>query len=268
MVKEIHIFDMDDTLLVTPNITDFTKFDDEGKVVSDPDFEEKTLGHNNHSFFRKVKKMFFQLFSKEIYLKKQGDFIVMYDHKDERPLPSYFITHIEEIVSKIENEKPSAIKNDYGIEKHELKDMSNWFEVKDNLLILIEPRGFHSYQETIGMEANDPILEIYHKVRNKAILTGRNSNLHSDITRKLLHMGIEFPNFGLYCFDNRYSKNIKDFKGGVVNELIGRNGFEIVHMYEDKPNWLKHIELAVKDKNPQVEFIGHHIRNIKDRRSL
>ena len=268
MTKTIHIFDLDDTMIVTPNVTDFVDTDSDGKIVSDNDFEEKTLGDNNHRFFKKVKKIFHQIFSREIYLKVQGDFVVVYDHKNERPLPSYFLTHVEELVSKITNGKPTDIKKLYAIEKRELKDMGEWFEEKEGVLILKEPRGFHSHQETIGMIANEPIIEIYHSVPNKMILTGRDMSLHADITRKLLYMGIEFPNFGLYCFDSRYFRNIKDFKGGVVNFSINTHGWETVHMYEDKPNWLNHIKMAVSQENPQVEFIGHHITNIKDSRSL
>lgn len=268
MSKTIRIFDMDDTLLVTPNVTDFIDTDSNGKVVSDSEFEEKTLGDNNHRFFRKVKAIFLRVFSREIYLKVSGDFVVVYDHSNEKPLPTYFMTHIEELFSKITNGKPADIKKLYDVEKHELKDMTNWFDVKDGVLILKEPRGFHSHQETIGMVANEPVLDIYHSVPNKMILTGRDFSLYSDIVRKLMYMGIEFPNFGLYCFDGRYHKNIKAFKGGVVNQSISTHGWETVHMYEDKPNWLEHIRLAVSQEHPEVEFVGHHIRNIKDSRKL
>lgn len=267
-MREIKIFDMDDTLLVTPNVTDFAQLDQNGDVMSDHDFEEATLGHNNHKFFDKVKKQFLILFSKEIYLKKVGDFIVLYDHKDESPVPAYFVNHIEEFIKKVEQHKPEKVKDLYGAKRGDIRDMLNWFEEKEGVLVLIEPRGFHSYEETVGSELNQSVLEDYKNCKNKMILTGRDSSLKDHITKRLFEIKVEFPNFGLYCFDKKVYKNIKDFKAKVVSDTIIENQWEVVHMYEDKPHWLSFIQESVEKNHPEVEFIGHYIRNVKDSRSL
>jgi len=268
MTQEGHIFDMDDTLLVSPYVTDFVKFDNKGILVSDPKFREKTIEYNIHRFCRKVVLMVSDLFSLEVFLKKQKDYIIVCDKATGEPCSDQLIDSIQKLIEVIDFMKPSEVKEDFSFDKFEIKEMDGWFDVEDSFVILNEPRGFYSYQDTIGMEGNEPVLDIYHNVKNKAILTGRNISLHGDIVRKLLYMGMDLPNYALYCFDGRYNKNIKQFKAEVVNMLIDQNNWNVVHMYEDKLNWLDFIEAAVKEKNPEVEFIGHYIRNVKDRRVI
>jgi len=262
-----HIFDMDDTLLFSPYVTDFVRFDDVGEVVLNPNFLEGTLQNNSHKFFRKFISMILSLFELDIILKKKGDFIILCD-QDRFPVPISFIEDINFIILEIEDIIPSKVKERYSFEKSIIKSFLGFVAEKEGRLILEEPKGFYSYQETIGMQANENVVEIYQSVKNKAILTGRDISMYPDITRKLSYMGIDLPKNGLYCFDGRYYKNIKDFKGEIVNMLIEMHSWDVVHVYEDKQNWLSHIEESVKEKNKQVEFFGHYIRDAKCRRLL
>jgi|TARA_R110000851_G_scaffold112921_4_gene237351 hypothetical protein len=268
MTREGHIFDMDDTLLVSPYVTDFTKFDSNGIVMSNPRLREKTIEYNIHKFFRKAVLMISDLLFLEVFLKKQKDYIVVCDRETGKPCSSGLVDSVQKLIEIIDLMNPSKVKEDFCFDKFEIKEMGGWFSVNGSFVVLNEPRGFYSYQDTIGMEANEPVLDIYHSVKSKAILTGRNISLHGDIVRKLLYMGMDLPNYALYCFDGRYNKNIKQFKAEVVNMLIDQNNWNVVHMYEDKLNWLEFIEAEVKEKNPEVEFIGHYIRNVKDRRVI
>jgi hypothetical protein len=58
---------------------------------------------------------------------------------------------------------------------------------------------------------------------------------------------------------------IKDFKTDVILKTIEANGWEEVHFYEDRADWLYHAEGAVKETFPDVKFVPHLITNIKEK---
>ena len=57
---------------------------------------------------------------------------------------------------------------------------------------------------------------------------------------------------------------IKDFKTKVILDGIEENGWDEIHFYEDRQDWLHHAEGAVKEKYPNINFITHFLSDVKD----
>ena len=252
-MKTIHIFDMDDTLLVTPT---FASMMNQG---GDPCLDD---------FLRHVKQVFLLFMAKEVAFKVKGDYIVLM-MSDGSLVPSRLLTVMEEKLESSESSiSPEAFKREFGIKRSSVKDVVKALSMKDNHVIIAQVRGFHANPDTIGLELNDPVVEVYRSVQNKMIVTGRAKSLIPDIERRLSEVGMELPNCGLYCFPATGHKSIADFKVHCILESIQKYGWEEVHFYEDREDWLKNAALAVRGTYPQIAFIEHHISNVHDAKTL
>jgi hypothetical protein len=248
--KEIHIFDLDDTLLHTPTISDFVKTEKDGVVDLNGKYGE---------VLQKLKNYFYIIFSKEVYFKKQGDYILLFDVKTNNPLSDDYISYIQDL-------SPESLTA-LGLKRGVQKDMLRMFGSQKGLLALESIPGFHSDADTIGKSVNQQIVKQYSMAKNKMILTGRGSELSEKIKERLESLGLDYPNYGLFTYPGG-STGIQNFKNQTILDTIAQNDWDIVNFYEDREDWLNSAKKIVQDTYPNVLFIAHHIKNIKDARSL
>lgn len=250
MSREIRIFDLDDTLLGTPTFADFVDTH-EGNIVD--------ISGNFSPYLKKIKNYIYIIFSKEIYFVKQGDFIVVYDAKSKSPLGEEFYGFIQDLTAdQVES---------FNLKRSALKELLRAFKMHDGHLTLSSFPGFHSDPKTIGKYTNNEVIDDYKSASNKMILTGRDENLRSEIEQRLQDLGIEKPNYGLKLFPGGRD-GIQQFKINTILDSIKKEGWEQVHFYEDRKDWLEAAKNAVESTFPNVRFIPHYITNIKNSLSL
>ena len=254
LMKTIHIYDMDDTLLVTPTFADMMKQGADERL---------------DDFLKNLKQAFLLFMSKEIEFNTMGDFIVLYDVASKKPLPAHYLTimkdKLEDAGSKM---KPEMFSREFGIKRSSLQDIMKAIGEKQGHIIVLQVRGFHANRETIGHILNSEVEMSYRSAENKMIVTGRGESLMFDIARRLKWVGMDYPNYGLYCFPKSGHKSISDFKVRCILDTIREHQWEEVHFYEDRSDWLKSASMAVKSEYPDVVFVEHHIQNVHGSRSM
>lgn len=234
MKKEIHIFDLDDTLLETPTFSDFVGANHNDVIDSNTIFPE---------YFTKIKSIFLNDLAKEVIFLRLNDFVVPVDVKTKEPFP----------FEKIQYVKDSKYKR--------------FFEEKDGIIVIGSFPGFHGDINTLGKIINEPVIQIYKNVQNKMILTGRSDKLHDHITDRLNFLGIELPNFGIKTF-KMDSHGIQAYKIRTIASSIQENEWEVVHFYEDNKSWLFNTKKTIEELFPSIEFIPQFITNVKDKLKL
>lgn len=232
----IHIFDMDDTIFETPTFADMVSVDDSGIVDINKTFKE---------YFMKVKSAFWTLLSKDVYFKRSGDFIVPINQANDKPFSD----------NSMEYFTGSS-------------DLTRMLLSKDGIVVLNSFPGFHKDEDTLGTRLNDEIYDEYINADNKMILTGRDEQLRGKINSLFKFLGIEYPNCGLYLYHHTGKLNIEQFKIQTILMSIKEKGWDTVHFYEDRLDWLQAAERAVNQVYPTVNFVSHFITNIKNKRSL
>lgn len=250
MSKRIDIFDLDDTLLVTPSFGDFAKKDQDG-VVDLKHYKE--LDQYDSQFvevLKNIKKFFYAMYFKDIYYVVVGDFIVIHDAKTSKPLSVDYAQKIQELT-------PNKLSMN-GVTGYSLKDLQRSIGEEDNHLVITNISGFHENPSTIGRDTNDPVLNYYMKATNRMIVTGRNEELRQNVAKRLFDLKMPFPNFGLFMFVNGKG-NVKQFKVNTILKSIEDHAWEEVHFYEDRKDWLQAVQVAVSEKFPGVKFYAHLI---------
>lgn len=219
-MSTIHIFDMDDTLLVTPTFADVMNQGDDPRL---------------NEFMKQVKRVFMLLISKEIDMITKGDFIILVDAKSGSPLPSSVLITMRQRVEETEDTmKPEVFKKTYGIKRSSVSEVLSVLGEKDGHIIVLQVRDFHAEPNTIGSILNDEVEEAYRNAANKMVLTGRKENLMFYIARRLQWMGLEYPNYGLHCYPSNKYKGIEQFKMAAILQSIAKHGWTEVHFYEDR----------------------------------
>ena len=112
--ETIYVFDLDDTLLITPTFSALIPKDDNNIVSTEGEFSE---------FFQKIKSFFLIIFSKEIYFVSSGDFIVVFDSKTNAPLSSEYLVYVQDL----DKSKMSS----YGLKSSYVNDVLRAFEIHD-----------------------------------------------------------------------------------------------------------------------------------------
>jgi len=237
MSKIISIFDMDNTLFETPEFAHLVKVDSNQMVNMDSNYKE---------YFMKVKSAFWDILSKDVEFKRSGDFIVPINKTTGKP----FLDNIL----------------DYFIGNIEYKRM---FLSQNGTIVLNAFPGFHKDPDTLGLDLNEPIFKEYEEAENKMILTGRGEEMRDRITKILRYIDMDFPNYGLCLYrHNSKANNIEQFKIITILNSIKEHGWDIVHFYEDRLDWLTAAKSAVNQTYPTVNFVAHFVTNIKNKRSL
>jgi hypothetical protein len=265
MSKRLDIFDYDDTLMYTPTFAEYMQSDKDGVI----DLGISGDGVDNKSQLRKSRHIFSIVFGKDVLFQVKGDFIIVVDARSGRSLPGAQVGIIQDKIDDIiANTPANEFTQRLGARRGEMKDFPGTFIEKSGYLAIKEIRGFHKDDMTIGSRVNEKIGPIYKAVKNKMIVTGRDESLKKAIDMTLRWAQLEFPNKGLYCFPGKGKSSIPQWKAKVILEEIERGQYDEVHFYEDKANWLKATEDQVRLDFPDVNFFGHHVRNIRDSRTI
>lgn len=225
---------MDDTLFETPRFSEFVGIEKDGLINDKEYFPE---------YFQKLKSIFVDKMNKNVNFEKRGDFVVPINKENGKTFPGEFIEYFKD------------------------KKTYKYFDVYDGHLVVKSFPGFHSSPETLGKILNLEVIKQYQRADKKMIVTGRNESLRADIIQIFKNLGLELPNYGLILYQNG-PLSIKDYKTDIILKTIEKNNWDVVHFYEDRPDWLYHAEGAVKEKFPEVKFIPHLITNIKDKMKM
>ena len=255
LMREIHIFDMDDTLLTTSTFADMIR--------------DRSHEHVNE-FLSSIKRLFMLFMSKNIEFKVSGDFIIMLDGNSGAPMPASYLDIFEDKLeqAKAKFPNPETFSKHVGVKGSSLKDAIKCLGVKDRHIVIMQIRGFHGDPETIGKGINERIVDVYERASNKMIITGRGEILRSAIEARLTELGLHLPNQGLYCYPENASSNIQQFKVRTILSSIEAKGWEKVHFYEDRGDWLEAARASVEQTYPHVMFLAHHVTNVHDAKSL
>ncbi len=233
--KELHIFDLDNTLFETPEFAEFVKVDSNNIVIKG----------NHDEYFMNVKAAFLDLLSKYVYFKRTGDFIVPINQQTDKPFDEDILDYFKKKIST-----------------------SKMLIPHNGIAVLNAFPGFHKSPDTLGLVINEPIFQDYENADNKMIITGRNEELREKINSIFKYLGIKQPNYGLYLYSQNGKTNIENFKIQTIIQSIKEHGWDIVHFYEDRKDWLMAAQRAVAQVFPGVEFVSHLVTNVKDKRSL
>lgn len=246
----LSVFDLDDTILITPTFSALIPKDENSVVNTEGEFSE---------FFKKIKLFFLIVFSKEIYFVSSGDYIAVFDSNTKAPLKPEYLSYVQDL--------DASKMSSYGLKSNSPKEILRALEEHDGHLVFKSIPGFHENPETIGKTVNDEEFEAYKRAENKMILTGRNVKLKSNIESRLSELGLEGPNFGIHCFPGG-SVSIQNFKTQTILKSIEQNNWSEIHFYEDRKDWLESARLAVMEAYPNVLFHPHLITLSKSIRSL
>jgi hypothetical protein len=233
MSKVIHVFDLDDTLSITPDFVEF---------LDTADGQEIDISKNYPDYFRAVRAAFWDKLSKPAIFVRKGDFVVPVNKTTGKPFDG-------------------DTMNYFGERRYQ-----RMFEVVNDVLTVRTFPGFHSDPNTIGKKINMPTHEEYQKAENRMILTGRDEKLRPQLEATLKELGIEYPNYGLKLYSGH--EGIKNFKTRTILESIAENGWNEVHFYEDRKDWLRMAEETVKEKYPEVKFVPHFISNVRNQKKF
>ena len=253
MEKTLYVFDMDDTLVKIPDVSDiFTikdgmlhcgdntidgaiqKMVDLCKIAFEESDEEKKrlrelAGIDHVITFKKIGKYY------------EGECILMLF--DGKIVDANFLQEIQNSPHLTDREKNKILEK---------------FDICDGRHVAI---GYFSEifqtESTVGTAVNEKIVDIYRNVENKMIVTGRNEQIRKGTERVLfseLGADLSFPKYGLHLFPGGSIKGgIKGFKAKVVNDSIEENGWTKVVYFDDRGGWLKHVKDSVAEKFPHVK---------------
>lgn len=256
----LSVFDLDDTLLITPTFSDFAEKDQHDIVNTEVPESATTDGKDVDfnirfkEFLNKIKSFFYIVFSKEIYFKTIGDFIVIFDAKTKAPLSLDYISYIQEL-------NPDSMAS-YGLKRGSVKDLIRAIGEEDGHVVIKNMAGFHENPDTVGASVNDDVFRAYAKAPNKMILTGRGTKLRDVIETRLKELGLDLPNYGLMLFPGSGS-SVQDFKMNTILNSIQEHNWDEIHFYEDRKDWLESAEKAVNEKYPNVTFYPHLIPSFR-----
>ena len=201
-------------------------FDFDDTIVNSPRFEELAIEHlkENHTI--------------ESLLKKS----LKYIHKDIKDI-------------KIENGR--LYINDPS---EEIEINGNWVRKKKRIY-LVAPDNFY-FSELSLPKTKTKLAELYNKVDNKAIVTGRTESLRSKVEKSLNDLKLDTPKHGLYCFPSKDESGdrVPIWKGNTIVKLIKKTGFKKVKFYDDNSKWVNKVTKIVKENLPDIEFEGIKFR--------
>jgi hypothetical protein len=132
----------------------------------------------------------------------------------------------------------------------------NWVR-KGLRVYMVTPNVYHFLDISLPTRVKE-LSELYKKVENKAIVTGRMVDLEEKVKESLLNFGLDLPNHGLFCYpsnDDRTDR-VAEWKGKTIVKLLRDTGFKRAKFYDDKPKWVKKVKQIVKEELPNIDFEG------------
>ena len=228
--RVLKIFDMDRTLIETPEFEDFVDVDASGIVDTNKSFPEH---------FKVIKSLFWNSLMREVSFKKEGEHIFVLSSKNGLKFNGI---QLSQILAK----EPKAEK---------------YLELFDDAIIVKSPGGFYSDPDTLGYSANNQILKEYENAQNKMILTGRGEKLRVEILKMLRFLGMEEPNQGLMLWPGQ--PRIMEWKASKIVEAAASGKWNEIHFYEDRGDWLVYAKEVMEKSYPNIKFVTHYVTSNK-----
>lgn len=225
----LKIFDMDRTLIDTPEFVDFIDIADGEVVDSNKYFPEH---------FKAIKSLFWDMLMKEVVFIKEGSQIFVLNTKNKSKFDGM---QFSDMLSKNKN-------------------VSKYLELSDDIIVVKHPSGFYSNPDTLGYAVNDSIFKEYREAKHKMILTGRGEKLREHILKMLKFLHMPEPNEGLMLWPGK--PNIMQWKGEIIVKTASTGKWDVIHFYEDRADWLGYAKEQMDKSYPNIEFVTHHITNI------
>jgi hypothetical protein len=137
-----------------------------------------------------------------------------------------------------------------------IEPKGNWVR-KGLRVYMVTPNVYHFLDISLPTKVKE-LSEMYKKVQNKAIVTGRMVDLEEKVKESLLKFGLELPNHGLFCYPSKDDRTdrVAEWKAKTIVQLLKDTGFKKAKFYDDKPKWVKKVVTAVRTELPEVEFEG------------
>ena len=137
-----------------------------------------------------------------------------------------------------------------------IEPKGNWVR-KGLRVYMVTPNVYHFLDISLPTKVKE-LSEMYKKVQNKAIVTGRMVDLKEKVKESLEKFGLELPNHGLFCYPSKDDKTerVAEWKAKTIVQLLKDTGFKKAKFYDDKPKWVKRVVLEVRKELPNVEFEG------------
>lgn len=231
MNERLDIFDMDRTLINTPEFADFVKSSENGFIDTVKHFSEH---------FATIKSLFWDIFMREVSFKKEGEHVVVLDGKNKSEFDGM---QFSDMVSKNQN-------------------VNKYLELDNDTVVVKHPSGFYADPDTLGYNVNNSIFNVYRKIKNKMILTGRGEKLRPEILKMLRFLNMTEPNQGLMLWPGK--PKIMEWKAQVIVKAASTSKWNEIHFYEDRADWLGYATEAMIKSYPNIKFVPHHITNIDE----
>jgi hypothetical protein len=137
-----------------------------------------------------------------------------------------------------------------------IEPKGNWVR-KGLRVYMVTPNVYHFLDISLPTKVKE-LSEMYKKVQNKAIVTGRMVDLEEKVKGSLEKFGLELPNHGLFCYPSKDDRTdrVAEWKAKTIVQLLKETGFKKAKFYDDKPKWVKKVVTAVRTELPEVEFEG------------
>jgi hypothetical protein len=137
-----------------------------------------------------------------------------------------------------------------------IEPRGNWVR-KGLRVYMVTPNVYHFLDLSLPTKVKE-LSEMYEKVQNKAIVTGRMVDLKEKVIESLQKFGLELPNYGLFCYPSKDDRTdrVAEWKAKTIVQLLKDTGFKKAKFYDDKPKWVKKVVLEVRKELPDVEFEG------------
>lgn len=143
---------------------------------------------------------------------------------------------------------------------HEIKPKGNWVRKKTRVY-LTSPDGFHYINESLPDKLN-PLADLYKKVKNKAIVTGRIDLIKEKLEKRIQELGLELPNHGFHCYPqkNEISERVSAWKAKTVVNIIKKGKFNSAKFFDDNKRWVRAVDQAVKEHLPNIDWESKVVR--------
>ncbi len=227
--RVIEIFDMDRTLIVTPDFVDFIDIHDGEIVDTNKYFPEH---------FKSIKSLFWNLLMREVTFKKEGEHIVVINTKNKSTFDGM---QFSDMLSKN-------------------RDTNKYLELFDDAIVVKSPAGFYTDPDTLGYAVNNSIFEKYRKATHKMILTGRGEKMRVHILKMLKFLDMREPNEGLMLWPGK--PTIIEWKAETIVKTASTGKWDVIHFYEDRADWLGFAKEKMNQSYPNIKFVAHHITNL------